>query len=156
MLPARRDTRSGLSKRYSMSEEDPRAFQLSEEYAFLEDGGAAPLISAQGFWSELMSGKPSSAGVLRVASGDGWLVGRYRIIEDTRNWEMHPAGDELLLMLSGEMTVILEHDHREVAVDLAPGGAFVVPRGTWHRQVMRSPGEYLGATYGKGSEHRPR
>jgi len=139
-----------------MSEENRRVFELSEKYAFLEDGGAAPLVGAEGFWKELMSGKPRSAEVIRVASGDGWLVARYRITEDTRTWEKHPAGDELLFMLSGEMSLILEQGHQEVALTLAAGGAFVVPRGTWHRQVMRSPGEYLGATYGKGTEHRPR
>ncbi|MBK5257106.1 MAG: cupin domain-containing protein [Vicinamibacteria bacterium] len=139
-----------------MSEEDRSVFELSEMYAFLEDGGAAPLVGAEGFWKELMSGAPRSADVIRVASGDGWLVARYRITEDTPAWEKHPAGDELLFMLSGEMSLIIEQGPKEVTVDLAAGRAFVVPRGTWHRQVVRSPGEYLGATYGKGTEHRPR
>lgn len=139
-----------------MSEEKRSVFELLETYVFLEDGGAAPLVGATGFWKELMSGEPRSADVIRVARGDGWLVARYRITEDTRTWEKHPAGDELLLMLSGEMSLILEQGNKEVAVDLPAGRAFVVPRGTWHRQVVRSPGEYLGATYGKGTEHRPR
>jgi mannose-6-phosphate isomerase-like protein (cupin superfamily) len=139
-----------------VSEKERRTFELSEMYSFLEDGGAAPLVGAEGFWREIMSGNPRSADVLRVARGDGWLVARYRITEDTRSWEKHPAGDELLFMLSGEMSLILEHGQEEVTVDLVAGRAFVVPRATWHRQVMRSPGEYLGATYGKGTEHRPR
>jgi mannose-6-phosphate isomerase-like protein (cupin superfamily) len=143
-------------RRNPVSEKNRSTFELSDTYSFLEDGGAAPRVGAERFWKEMMSGDPRSADVLRVARGDGWLVARYRITEDTRTWEKHPAGDELLFMLSGEMSLILEQGEKEETVDLVAGRAFVVPRGTWHRQVMRSPGEYLGATYGKGTEHRPR
>jgi mannose-6-phosphate isomerase-like protein (cupin superfamily) len=130
---------------------------LSETYAFLEDGGAAPLIAtAGGFWKDLMSGNPVSPDAIRVARGDGWLVAVYRIAEDNAAWEMHPAGDELLAMLTGEMDVILELANGETVVTLRAGSACVVPKGTWHRQVVRQAGEYIGATYGKGTQHRAR
>jgi len=45
---------------------------------------------------------------------------------------------------------------REEMVELEPGRCCLVPRGTWHRQVVRTPGRYLGATFGKGTQHRPR
>lgn len=76
----------------------PGAFSLSETYAFLRDGGSAPLVPTAGFWQELMSGQPKSPGVALVAAGDGWLVGIYAIERDAQAWEMHPAGDELLTM----------------------------------------------------------
>lgn len=139
-----------------MTASKQEAFDLSRTYAFLEDGGAAPPVGAERFWKEVMSGKAVSEDVLRVANGSGWLVARYKIAADTPNWERHPAGDELLVMLTCEMTVVLDQGGKETAVDLAAGQAFVVPRGTWHRQVMRKVGEYLGATFGKGTEHRPR
>ena len=66
------------------------------------------------------------------------------------------SGDELLVMLTGGMGLVLEEDGQEVVVELPAGRAFIVPRGTWHRQVVRSSGNYLGATYGKGTQHRAR
>lgn len=140
-----------------MSEPGRDAFELASTYTFLEDGGAAPLVPTdEAFWKDLMSGNPQTPDALRVATGSGWLVAKYRIAEDNRAWEMHPAGDELLVMLSGQMAVVLEQGGKETVVEVPEGKACIVPRGTWHRQVVRSPGEYLGATYGKGTQHRAR
>ena len=136
--------------------ESPASFSLTETYTFLQDGGAAPLIpTGPDFWKDLMSGNPQSPSAKRLAEGDGWLVAIYRIEQDNGGWEMHPSGDELLAMLSGEMGVVLEQAGAEVLIELPAGRACIVPRGTWHRQVVRRPGEYLGATYGKGTQHRP-
>ncbi len=139
-----------------MNDSRDDAFGLNETYAFLKDGGSAPLVPAGGFWQELMSGQPKSPGVALVAGGDGWLFARYTIERDAQTWEMHPVGDELLTMLSGEMDVVFEQAGREVTVPLRPGETCVVPRGVWHRQVVRQAGDYLGITYGKGTQHRPR
>jgi mannose-6-phosphate isomerase-like protein (cupin superfamily) len=108
------------------------------------------------FWHDLMSGKPTSPGAALVAEGSGWLVGVYSITEDARAWEMHPSGDEVLAMLTGEMDLVLEQADGQVTITLQAGQACLVPRGTWHRQVVGRRGEYLGATYGKGTQHRPR
>ena len=138
-----------------MNERHVDPFRLSETYAFLRDGGSAPLVTG-GFWQELMSGQPKSPGVAIVAAGAGWLVGIYSIERDAQTWEMHPAGDELLTMLSGEMDVVFEQAGGDVTVSLQPGQTCIVPRGTWHRAEVRRTGEYLGITYGKGTEHRAR
>jgi mannose-6-phosphate isomerase-like protein (cupin superfamily) len=140
-----------------LSEPGRDAFELASTYAFLEDGGAAPLVpTGEGFWKDLMSGNPQTPDAVRVATGSGWLVAKYRIVEDNPAWEMHPAGDELLVMLSGQMAVVLEQSGKETVVEVPAGKACIVPRGTWHRQVVRIPGEYLGATYGRGTQHRAR
>jgi len=137
--------------------ETPVPFHLASTYAFLEDGGSAPRIeTGPDFWKDLMSGHPQSPGAKLLAEGDGWLVAMYEIDKDNDAWEMHPAGDELLAMISGEMHVVFELGGAEVVVELPAGSACVVPRGTWHRQVVRRAGTYLGATYGKGTQHRAR
>lgn len=131
-------------------------FKLNDTYAFPKDGGVAPLIPTDAnFWRDLMSEKPTSPGAALVTEGSGWLVGVYSITQDAQAWEMHPSGDELLAMLAGEMDVVLEEAVGEVTITLQAGHACLVRRGTWHRQVVRRPGEYLGATYGKGTRHRP-
>jgi mannose-6-phosphate isomerase-like protein (cupin superfamily) len=139
-----------------MSEAQADALNLKDTYVFLRDGGSAPLVPSGGFWQELMSGQPKSPGVALVAGGDGWLLAKYSIDRDAQAWELHPAGDELLTMLVGEMDVVFERAGAEVTVSLQPGQTCLVPRGMWHRQVVRRSGEYLGITYGKGTQHRPR
>ncbi len=71
------------------------------------------------------------------------------------NGEMHPDGDELLYLISGRVDVIIEEDGRERTVELAPGQAFVVPSGVWHRVSLREPSQLLHITPGPGGEHRP-
>jgi mannose-6-phosphate isomerase-like protein (cupin superfamily) len=139
-----------------VSDDEGGPFRLDETYAFLKDDGAAPLVPTTGLWQELMSGQPKSPGARLVADGEGWLLAMYSIDGDTPAWEMHPAGDELLTMLSGEMDVVLERDGREVTIHVHTGETCLVPRGTWHRQAVRRAGRYLGITYGKGTEHRKR
>lgn len=68
--------------------------------------------------------------------------------------EMHPDGDELLFVLSGKVDVLLEEDGMERAVEVAPGQALVVPRGVWHRVILREPSQLLAITPGPGGEHR--
>ena len=139
-----------------MSDKQANAFGLDETYAFLQDGGSAPLVPTAGLWQELMSGQAKSQGAKLVADGNGWLVAMYAIDKDAPAWEMHPAGAELLVMLSGEMDVVLEQAAGELTIRLQAGQTCVVPRGTWHRQAVRRAGQYLGMTYGKGTEHRMR
>ncbi len=160
LIPGVRQTKRGgeaaSAEEVSVSEERADSFRLEDTYAFLKDGGSAPLVPSGGFWQEMMSGQPKSAGVALVAGGSGWLVAKYSIDRDAQAWEMHPAGDELLTMLAGAMDVVFERADGDVTVSLRSGLTCLVPRGMWHRQVVREAGQYLGITYGKGTQHRPR
>jgi len=51
----------------------------------------------------------------------------------TTEWERHAAGDEVVLVLSGETTLILLEDGCEQAHKLGPRELLVVPKGVWHR-----------------------
>lgn len=132
------------------------SFDLTNTYVFLEDGGQAPTIEVdEKFWRELMSGNASSAGARLVAGGLGWLTAIYRLERDTTSWEMHPAGDELLVCLSGAIDIVLEVDGGDRVVELTQGKSCIVPRGVWHKQVVRAAGEELAVTYGRRTQHRP-
>jgi hypothetical protein len=39
--------------------------------------------------------------------------------------------------------------------ELTAGQTFVVPRGVWHRGIVRQPGELMFITPGAGTDHRP-
>ncbi len=69
--------------------------------------------------------------------------------------ERHPDGDELLVLLSGRIEVVLEDEAPPRRVELRPGQALVVPRGVWHRAILHEPSRVLHVTPGPGGEHRP-
>lgn len=70
-------------------------------------------------------------------------------------WEMHPSGDEVLFMLTGELAVDYSGGLGSGSVALEAGSGIVVPRGVWHRLVLREPGLLLALTAARGTEARP-
>ncbi|MEU9337066.1 cupin domain-containing protein [Streptomyces sp. NPDC048290] len=72
------------------------------------------------------------------------------------HWERHPAGDELVVCLSGSVTVTRDAEGVPDRVVLGPGEATVNPAGTWHAVDMAGPASLLTITAGLGTEHRPR
>ncbi|MFJ7779554.1 cupin domain-containing protein [Streptomyces yangpuensis] len=72
------------------------------------------------------------------------------------HWERHPAGDELVVCLSGSVTVTRDVDGVPDRVVLGPGEATVNPAGTWHAVDMAGPASILTVTAGLGTDHRPR
>ncbi|MFE6710619.1 cupin domain-containing protein [Streptomyces sp. NPDC057695] len=72
------------------------------------------------------------------------------------HWERHPAGDELVVCLSGSVTVSRDLDGVLDRVLLGPGEATVNPAGVWHAVDMTGPTSLLSITAGLGTDHRPR
>ena len=68
--------------------------------------------------------------------------------------ERHRDGDELLYLIQGEATVLLERPEGEERVELTAGKALVVPRGVWHRVIPRGEVTLLYATPGPNNDHR--
>ena len=48
-------------------------------------------------------------------------------------WERHPKGDEIVMVIDGETTLILLEDNKEKRNLLHKGELIVVPQNTWHR-----------------------
>lgn len=123
-------------------------FTLRRAHLLLRDDGAAERIDLdESFWPDVMAGRRRL---------DGRLVGAARLTQDIDHWEMHPAGDEVLLRLSGAFGIVLEQDGRRRIVELradAPG--CVVPQGVWHTILVRERGELLFMSAGEGTKHRP-
>lgn len=128
------------------------AFDLAETYVHLGvDASATPL---PGFtWS----GEYLAAYEERF-SGDG-KEGRLVCIlpqEATWDaWERHPAGDEVVVLLSGRVDVVQELDGAEHVVEMRPGQAMINPAGVWHTARVHEPGVALFVTPGRGTEGKP-
>jgi mannose-6-phosphate isomerase-like protein (cupin superfamily) len=122
-------------------------FSLQGTYAHLKDTGAAVLVEVgPEFWSSIGNRSELHA---------GRLVCSFRMEKDMPDWEMHPAGDELLVLLSGAVDLVLQDGRNDRVVEMKAGQAFLVPFGTWHRVLVKTPGELLFITPGKGTQHRP-
>ncbi len=68
-------------------------------------------------------------------------------------WEMHPAGDEVVCLLSGRAS--LEIEGRGIVAELSePGSYLIVPRGTWHTAHTSVPTKMLFITPGEGTKNK--
>jgi hypothetical protein len=123
-------------------------FDLETTYVHFRDGGSAETIPVTDrFWSDLTTGKLAL---------DGGLVTLSRQSEDWPMWEMHPQGEELVVLVSGSVELVVERNGQELRQTLnAPGQAWLNLRGDWHRAIVHQPSVLLFITYGTGTEHRP-
>lgn len=71
-------------------------------------------------------------------------------------WERHPAGEELVLVLSGRMSLIQEIEGAEHRVTLGPMQAIINPREVWHTADVLEPGVTMYVTPGIGTQKRLR
>jgi mannose-6-phosphate isomerase-like protein (cupin superfamily) len=126
-------------------------------YLLLEtDGTAVRLPGGEPFWTQLMSGQPTDVGIQRLMNAThGRLLSMIPMDTTWTNWEMHPAGDEILFLVSGELTLVLEEGGEERCVELTAGKLAIVPRGVWHTARISEPCRLLALTDGLGTQHRP-
>lgn len=102
-------------------------------------------------WYEAYSARHAADGA------EGRLISRFRFTKDWDNWEMHPAGSEVVLCLDGTMTLHQEHaDGSTDSVTIGPGDYAINPPGTWHTADIEGEATALFITTGEGTEHRER
>ena len=110
---------------------------LAQTFARLTSDGnihAIPVTTA--FWR----------GTGAAASGDRFVgIVDFSSSEDlhSSSQEVHPDGDELVVVLAGAIDVMIDDGTSESTIALDVGHAAVVRRGMWHRLVMRQPGRLL-------------
>lgn len=129
------------------------AFDLSATYVHLGLGArATPLPDFE--WT------PEYLGAYGRRFADdgreGRLVTMGRSAESWTTWERHPAGEEVVVLLSGRMDLIQRTDGAERRIPLRPGQAVVNRTGVWHTVDVHEPGDALFITPGQGTEHEPR
>ncbi len=83
------------------------------------------------------------------------LIASHSFDSDWPTWEMHPAGDEFVMLLSGAADMVLLQDGDENIASLdSPGSFVIVPRGTWHTARVAQAATMLFVTPGEGTENR--
>jgi uncharacterized cupin superfamily protein len=123
------------------------SFDIQDTYIHLSDGpSVSPIEVKEDFWQTIDQ---------RSDLQDGRLVMIFHFDEDWPTWERHPAGDEVVCLLSGAVDLVLEAPEGERVVELRGRSATVVPRGLWHTARVLEPSDGLFITRGEGTENRP-
>ncbi len=129
---------------------EPKALDLAATFLRLRGNASVePLPVDADFWPRISRGELGSF-------HDEFLVTTHEFHADWPFWEMHPAGDEIVAVLSGSCVLLLDAAGHEQEVALGGMGRFViVPKGAWHRAKATSPCRLLFITAGEGTQHRP-
>jgi len=84
------------------------------------------------------------------------LVSLHAFDSDWGVWEKHPAGDEIVLLLSGSAKMTIRTNTGEETHTLTSPGSFViVPKNMWHTAHIAEPTHLLFITPGEGTENSP-
>ena len=118
---------------------------LEDTYLSLDGKGGLAVHPVEGFWE----GVDANTDLLST------LVAAFVSTEDWPHWEMHPGGEEVLILLEGRMSMILDEPGGERRVEMTPGSTCIVPKGVWHRALVPQTSRFIALTYGPGTTHRP-
>lgn len=127
-------------------------FDLSEVFIHLGVGSTATPLPDFTWSPEYMAGYHERF----AADGtEGRLVCLMAQEKTWDTWERHPAGEEVVVLLSGRVDLVQDLDGAEHVVELHPGQAVINPPGVWHTARVHEPGVGLFITPGRGTEVKP-
>jgi mannose-6-phosphate isomerase-like protein (cupin superfamily) len=114
------------------------------------DARADQLPVDANFWPDLMAGKFGNF-------HNEYLVTSFTYDQAWPSWEIHPNGDEIVILLSGAADFILETSAgNQIVAVRNPGDFAFVPKGTWHTATPLEKATMLFITAGEGTYNRPR
>ncbi|MCY4263519.1 MAG: cupin [Gammaproteobacteria bacterium] len=80
------------------------------------------------------------------------LISAYYFSENWPEWENHPKGDELVVLMSGRAEFKMKTSRGERSILLeSPGEILIVPGNTWHTALINEPTSMLFITPGEGT-----
>ena len=82
------------------------------------------------------------------------LISQHHFAEDWPTWEVHPAGDEFVTLITGDITLVLWQDQQEHALRLStPSDFVIITKGVWHTARVQAPTTMLFVTPGEGTKN---
>ena len=118
---------------------------LADTYLLLDSGPGLSVIPVdENFWATIHE---------RTDLDDGRLVTAASMTADWSNWEMHPDGDEVILLTEGEVRVHIDPGQPVV---VSASNLVIMPAGTWHTMDVIEPARVVTITWGAGTQHRDR
>jgi mannose-6-phosphate isomerase-like protein (cupin superfamily) len=128
--------------------------RLQETPAHLGRGGDArplPPFDGTGEWYARYEADTAADGA------DGRLVSWHSFDRSWDSWEMHPAGDEVVVCVDGDLDLVQEIGGEHVTTHLSKGQWVLNPPGVWHTALMAegATATCLFITAGMGTQNRP-
>jgi mannose-6-phosphate isomerase-like protein (cupin superfamily) len=122
------------------------ALALDQTYLLIDDGPRVTRVEGgPAFWAGIETRDDlADKRLMLVSHQDGAGL----------HWEMHPAGDEILFLVSGALDVVMEIDGGERQIPLQAGATAIVPAGIWHTLDVHVAGDLLSITRGAGTQVR--
>ena len=118
---------------------------LADTYLLLDAGPGLSVVPVdENFWATIHE---------RTDLDEGRLVMATPMTDDWRSWEMHPDGDEVILITDGEVRV---HTDPGTPVVVRAPNLVIMPAGTWHTMDVIEPARVVTITWGAGTQHRDR
>lgn len=127
------------------------ALQLATTHLRLKpDARIERLPVGDDFWPRLISGKLGTF-------HNEYLVTTSSYESNWPQWEQHPVGDEIVILLHGSVDFIVETAEGLQTVEVRkPGDYAFVPMGCWHTADVLEPSTMLFITAGEGTQGKPR
>lgn len=130
------------------------ARRLADSFVHLGLGATAvPQPAFTGFeWYEAYGERHGADG------REGRLVSEHAFTESWESWEMHPAGDELVICTHGAMVLHQEFPDGRVETHRIEAGEYAInPPGVWHTADVGEGGATaIFITAGEGTQQRRR
>jgi mannose-6-phosphate isomerase-like protein (cupin superfamily) len=125
-----------------------QAIRLASNFVVLDDTFKADVVEVTpGLYERLEEDYKDFAGHLLVSS--------HAFDEDWPTWEIHPAGDEFVILVSGDADLALATPDGDETIRMTEPGTFViVPRDTWHTARIRRHTVMMFITPGEGTVNR--
>ena len=128
--------------------------KLSEFPIHLGIGASAviqPVFTGTMDWYSAYEQRSAADGV------EGRLVSLHSFSAPWDAWEMHPHGSEVVVCLSGSITLHQQREDGEVlTTTIRPGEYAINDPGVWHTADVFSASAALFITAGAGTQHRKR
>ena len=84
---------------------------------------------------------------------DGLNVGVVTMDKASNNGEVHFEGDEILYIISGELSLTSDSNPNE-SLSLRAGESCIIKKGEWHKVSVIKPAQLIYITPGLNNEHR--
>jgi mannose-6-phosphate isomerase-like protein (cupin superfamily) len=146
---------TGLTVDHNVTMDQPRSLSQFPVHLGLDAAAfALPEFDGTGEWYQ-------HYGESTTADGrEGRLVSMHTFTEPWDTWEVHPHGHELVVCISGSMTLHQKDDggaDTPVRTVVVNAGEYVINApGEWHTADVTGPASALFVTAGLGTENHPR
>jgi len=124
------------------------SYDATSTYVHLGEGADVSVIPVtDDFWATIGE---------RNDLQSGRLVTGTTVDTDWDTWEMHPDGDELIVVTDGRVRLHLDDGTSTSQITVEAPEFVVMPAGTWHTADAIGGARLLIVTWGAGTQHRPR